>query len=134
MKDNIQKGYEYICQAVNLEKNDISLLILYGEISIKAKRYKDFLALSECVSNGRIQMYRAKCFVELGELEKAKAILSSNLVIPDIREGEYSISAIWLELYRRVIAKEEMRSYKEITEKEVLEKYPIPYKLDFRMH
>ena len=134
LKDNIQKGYEYICQAVNLEKNDISLLILYGEISIKAKRYKDFLALSECVSNGRIQMYRAKCFVELGELEKAKAILSSNLVIPDIREGEYSISAIWLKLYHRVIAKEEMRSYKEITEKEVLEKYPIPYKLDFRMH
>ena len=134
MKDNIQKGYEYICQAVNLEKNDISLLILYGEISIKAKRYKDFLALSECVSNGRIQMYRAKCLVELGELKKAKAILSPNLVIPDIREGEYSISAIWVELYRRIIAKDEMRSYKEITEKEILDKYPIPYTLDFRMH
>lgn len=134
LKDNIQKGYEYICQAVRLEKNDVSLLILYGEISIKAKRYKDFLTLSECISNGRIQMYRAKCFVELGELEKAKAILSSNLVIPDIREGEYSISAIWLELYRRIIAKDEGREYEEITEKEVLEKHPIPYKLDFRMH
>ena len=101
---------------------------------IDSKRYKDFLALSECVSNGRIQMYRAKCFVELGELEKAKAILSSNLVIPDIREGEYSISAIWLELYRRIIASDEGREYEKITEKEVLEKYPIPYKLDFRMH
>ena len=134
LKDNIQKGYEYIRQAVRQEKNDISLLILYGEISIKAKRYEDFLSLSEGTTNGRIQMYRAKCFVEKGELEKAKAILSSDLIIPDIREGEYSISAIWLELYRQIIANDEMRSHKEITEKEILEKYPIPYTLDFRMH
>jgi hypothetical protein len=119
---------------VNLEKNDISLLVLYGEISIKAKRYSDFLALSNGISNGRIQMYRAKCFVEIGELEKAQAILSPDLVIPDIREGEYSISAIWQDLYRHIIANDEMRNCKEITEKEILEKYPIPYTLDFRMH
>lgn len=133
LKDNIQKGYEYISKAVSL-KSDIALLVLYGEIAIKAKRYNDLLTLSEGTLNGRIQMYRAKCFVELGELEKAKAILSDSLVIPDIREGEYSISAIWCELYRRIIASDEGREYEKITEKETLEKYPIPYKLDFRMH
>lgn len=134
LKNNIQKGYEYICKAIGLKKDYIPLLILYGEISIKAKRYKDFLDLSEGVSNGRIQMYRAKCFVELAELEKAQAILLGDLIIPDIREGEYSIFAIWCDLYRRIIASSEGRDYDEITEKEVLEKHPIPYTLDFRMH
>ena len=61
-------------------------------------------------------------------------MLGVDLVIPDIREGEYSISAIWSELYRRIIASDEGREYEKITEKEVLEKYPITYKLDFRMH
>ena len=134
LKNNIQKGYEYIYQAISLRKTDVPLLILYGEIAIKAKRYKEFLSLSNGVLSGRIQMYRAKCFAELGQLKEAKEILLSELVIPDIREGEYSIFAIWCELYRRIIAKDEGRGCDEITEKEILDKYPLPYELDFRMH
>lgn len=131
---DFQKGYEFIKHAIKLKKNDISLLILFGEISIKAEQYGEFIAESEGVSNGRVQMYRAKCLVETDRLDEACVLLSPKLVIPDIREGEYSISAIWCELYRRIIARDEWRLTETITEDEVLQKYPIPYSLDFRMH
>lgn len=133
-KENVNKGYDYISKAMNLQRDNARLLILFGEIAIKAKRYEVFLSASENETRGRIQMYRAKCLVEVNRLDEAAEILSPSLVIPDIREGEYSISAIWCDLYRSVIARDENRSANEITDNEILKKYPIPYSLDFRMH
>ncbi len=131
---DFQKSYELIKRAIELKKNYVPLLILFGEISIKAKKYVEFLDKTESVSNGRLQMYRSKCLMETGRHDEARALLSKKLVVPDIREGEYSISAFWCELYRRIIARDEKRCPSDITENEILKKYPIPYSLDFRMH
>ena len=79
-------------------------------------------------------MYRAKALVETERLDEAMAILTPELVIPDIREGEYALSAIWCDLYRRVISRDEGRREDTVTTDEVLSKYPLPYPLDFRMH
>ena len=129
-----QKGYDYIKRAIEIKTDDISLLIMFGEISIKAKEYTEFLVKSENVLNGRVQMYRAKCLIEVGRLNEAKNLLTPTLVIPDIREGEYSISAFWCELYRGIMAKESGRLPETITDSEILQKYPMPYELDYRMH
>ena len=52
-------------------------------------------------------------------------------------EGELSVSYLWFELYRRLYAKENNIEYsadnKELIKK-ADEKYPLPKKLDYRMH
>ena len=133
-KENVEKSYAYVHRAFNMQRDSIPLLILFGEIAIKAERYNEFITASEGVLNGRVRMYRAKCLIECDHLDEARAILSENLVIPDIREGEYALSTIWCDLYRRIIARDEHRDEGTIDDREILEKYPIPYALDFRMH
>ena len=61
-------------------------------------------------------------------------MLSPDLVVPDMREGEYALAKIWLEVYKRRIAADEQRTLEEIADEEVLDRYPIPYELDFRMN
>ena len=79
-------------------------------------------------------LYTAIALTRLERLEEAKALLTEELVVNDLKEGEYSISQLWVELYRLVIAREKGITPEEITEFAVLEQYPLPYQLDFRMH
>ncbi|MDD7662547.1 MAG: hypothetical protein PUJ39_07140, partial [Eubacteriales bacterium] len=69
--------------------------------------------------------------------EEAAAILNVDFVMPDVKEGELSVSYLWFELYRRLYAKETGVPYDPADEKLIRaadEKYPLPKALDFRMH
>lgn len=79
-------------------------------------------------------MYLGSCLVSQESLEEAKKHINSEIVIPDIREGEYSISNIWIELYRKEMARETNKAECDISDKEVLKAHPLPYSIDFRMH
>ena len=60
-----------------------------------------------------------------GDFSEAERILLKPLVLPDIREGELSLSEIWSRLWEK----------KEgLTREEAAEKHPLPPVLDFRMH
>lgn len=111
----------------------------FGELAIKAEAYASFIdyyrrAPAAIRSNGRIKMYMGRCLVEMGEIEWAKKFINGKLVIEDFKEGEYSVSGIWVELYRKELAKTSSRPLSEITDQEVLDKFPLPYSMDFRMH
>lgn len=143
MLANVNKDYvnavSYAKKAIELSPSDVSLARTFGEICIKASEYKVFVdyinsANGEINSDGRIKMYYANCLIHLDELEKAKKYINKDLLIPDIKEGEYSISNIWIELYRKDIAKKENRLSSEISDTEVLSRFPLPYEIDFRMH
>ena len=62
---------------------------------------------------------------------EALDILNNKFVLPDIKEGEFSISHIWLEAHKKILAEQGIT---DITDKDVYAKYPLPYELDFRMH
>ena len=86
---------------------------------------------------GRLRLLRAVALLHIGRLEEAAAILNVDFVMPDVKEGELSVSYLWFELYRRLYAKEQGVPYDP--EDEALlraadEKYPLPKTLDFRMH
>ena len=51
--------------------------------------------------------------------------------MPDIKEGEFSVSHIWLDIHKQIMKKDGIVNP---TDDEVYEKYPLPYELDFRMH
>ena len=57
--------------------------------------------------------------------------------MPDVKEGELSVSCLWFELYRRLYAREKNVPYDPADEGLVRAadaKYPLPRVLDFRMH
>jgi len=86
---------------------------------------------------GRIRLYRAVALINLGRLKEATEIINADFVMSDIKEGELSVSQLWFELYRRLYAEEKGIDYNpddEQLKKEADKKYPLPKKLDFRMH
>ena len=99
--------------------SDEKWLELYDELSPELQAY------------GRLRLLRAVALLHLGRLEEAAEILNRAFVMPDVKEGELSVS------YLRLYAKEQGVPYDP--EDEALlraadEKYPLPKTLDFRMH
>jgi hypothetical protein len=106
---------------------------------IRASRYGDLVSLYDRIpesvqSSGRILMLLGECYSKMGEPEKAREIITADLVVPDLMEGEYSLSNIWIDIYAQILAKERGVSVDSISSKEVLSVYPLPYEIDFRMH
>jgi len=102
-------------------------------------KYNEFIdfysnASEEIKAEGRVKMFVGKCLVELDRAEEAEKFINKELSMPDIREGEYSTTNLWVEMYRKKIAKRDGVSAESITDERVLLEYPIPYEIDFRMH
>lgn len=84
-------------------------------------------ASAEVKKDGRVRMYAAFAYVRLGKPEKAKKILLENggLVVSDIREGETSITALYIETEIALAA----QKGKKITADDV----DVPDMFNFRM-
>ncbi len=132
-------GFDCVHEAVALHPDCKELLILYGEIAIRAGEYETYV---EAIKNssekmqqvGRLRMYAGQCLVMAGKTEDAKEYINETLVVPDIREGEYAISNIWIMLYRKEMAIASGKAEDTISDDEVLAAHPIPKDVDFRMH
>lgn len=83
--------------------------------------------------NGRIALFYARSLARIGRLDEAVSIMRTSPEVSDIREGEVSTSAVWLEVYKKVLARDENRAECDIPDSEIFEKYPIPHEIDFRM-
>ncbi len=86
---------------------------------------------------GRLRLYKAIAYINLGRLIEATDIINSDFVMNDIKEGEVSVSQIWFKLYRRLYAEEKGTEFNPDDTSLIAEadrKYPLPKKLDFRMH
>ena len=106
---------------------------------MNAEKYSEFVMLYDTLpenirNNGRIKMLLGACLSKLGELERAASIIDSSLVVDDIKEGEYSLSGIWTDIYRKVLAERDNVEAESLSVAQILEEYPLPYELDFRMH
>lgn len=134
---NLEKAVEFMEKAI-AEKDDYQpLWVNYAEALVASKSFKKWIDVYEndipqkLKSNGRLKMFYALALVEADRYEESLAVLEDNFVMPDIKEGEFSISHIWLEIHTKMLAAEGIT---DVTPEEVYEKYPLPYELDFRMH
>lgn len=134
---NYEKAVEFMEKAI-AEKNDYQpLWVNYAEVLVAVKNFKKWTEVYEndipenLKTNGRLKMLYALALVEVDRYEESLAILMDNFIMPDIKEGEFSISHIWLSIHRKKLATEGIT---EITDDEIYAKYPLPYELDFRMH
>jgi len=91
----------------------------------------------ELQCNARLRLCKVTALIHLDRTTEAAEILREDFVMPDVKEGELSVSTLWFELYRRIYAKENGIPYdpENAALIEAADKtYPLPEALDFRMH
>ena len=140
--EDIKTAKKYILKAFELKKNSPALcnevaaqLTNDGNDEMWLEIYENLC--DEIKALGRIRLYKAIALMNLNRLKEAAEIINSDFVMSDIKEGELSVSYLWFELYRRIYAQENGIEYKAEDikiQKEADAKYPLPKKLDFRMH
>ena len=137
---NIDIAIQYMQTAYSLEsaKNIISFLREYADILTMngkdiewVKAYKNLP--ENMAKNERLTMYYAIALLHLGFLREAAKIITPDFTLSDIKEGEFSLSCIWTEIYKAILIKEEKMSEEEAV-KLVAEKYPVPDSLNFKMN
>ncbi len=108
--DDREKSIYHAKQTINLCKGRVSVIRDAGKLLLHFNAYKELLSViepyvlnDEIAKDGRIGFYRVKSLAELNCIEKAEEILYNNggLIIPDIREGELSITQLWFDIEQK---------------------------------
>ena len=139
IKGNVEVAAKYILLAFKECSEYRQLIVECAEILIRAGKPDLWIEIyntlsDELRSNGRLKMLLGAAYARCGDASSAKAIITPNLVVDDIKEGEYALSSIWVEIYTEVLAKERGVDASSLTAADVLSSYPLPEALDFRMH
>jgi tetratricopeptide (TPR) repeat protein len=129
----------HMLAAIALKKDYLPLAVETAYALMAAEKYSEFVSLWETLpenvrESGRIKMLLGACYSKLGQAERAAEIITSSLRVDDIKEGEYSLSAIWTEIYGQILARRLGVSADELSAEQILKEYPLPYELDYRMH
>lgn len=138
IKGDYKKAVPFIKKAFSLKQDCVSLAIACGKMLVAGGYYSDWLEIYDGMNEqlkdiGRIKLLKAKALIELDKLTEAEKIVNKDFEMADIKEGELSISALWFDMYKKKLIKEEGISETK-AEQIVKERYPLPYELDFRMH
>lgn len=80
-----------------------------------------------------LRILEARALLELGRLEEAAAFLDEEVDVPDIREGEVTLSDLWFALHERRLAAEEGVAVDDALRERVRREFPPPRRIDFRM-
>ncbi|MBQ7444542.1 MAG: DUF5107 domain-containing protein [Clostridia bacterium] len=105
-----EDAYRYIEKAYSLKNDDLSLAKEYVRI-LQCCGFDDRLSEvyntlpSVVLSNNRCRLNLAISLARSGRIEEAESILYSEkdgyLLVPDIREGEESITKLWFEIQKK---------------------------------
>jgi len=114
-----------------------SLALECCQALIGAKRPQDMLNLMDVLpcpvrDRGRMRILEARAALQIGDLKRVEEILRSRPLVPDIREGEVSLSDLWFEMHEKRISAEENVPVDDKLRQRVRRDYPPPQWLDFR--
>lgn len=127
--NEINKAVKYAMKAMALDYDDYSLCESCMKMFLSNGFYhriiETYVKLDDHLKeSGRIKMYLAFAYAHTRQVDKADEIMNANggLVVDDIREGEVSITQLWVLLFKL--------KNPEVKEEDII----IPQKYDFRMH
>jgi hypothetical protein len=131
--DAAQAAYTH---AWTLCGNDRNLAVEIGEFYARHKRYNTLEAFVKSLpaaiaGHERITLLKAQIALERGEYATVRQLLQGEYCT--IREGELSLSELWFASH---IKEAEGRIGRKLTpaeKRDVMEKFPPPHKIDFRM-
>ncbi|MBQ2902335.1 MAG: DUF5107 domain-containing protein [Agathobacter sp.] len=133
---DLEAAADYSVQALEMLPDNRHLAIDCSKILMEVGQNERLIQVVEALpaqvqALGRVQLAKAMALIALDRLEEAAELINTDYVLPDVQEGEISVSAAWIALHEKLLMREGL-SEKEAKE-QVLERYPIPYVLDFRM-
>jgi tetratricopeptide (TPR) repeat protein len=112
-----ERSAERYLRALDLAPEVAQLRLEAVEALIAAGRYPQAMTLAQAAPEssftGRFRLLQARAALLHGEVELAESILEHGLEVADLREGEDSLSDLWLACRRRS---------------------DVPFVYDFRLH
>lgn len=125
--------------AVELAPGFVRLAIECGKSLISSGRPRKWLDLVETLSDsirgtGRIRLLEAQAALAVDDLTRAGALLESELVITDIREGEGGPAHLWYSYQAKRLAAAEGVAVNDEIKERVRREFPPPSYLEYRLH
>ncbi len=126
-------------RACHLAPGLIPLAVEAGTMLVETNQPRAWLDLLPCLASDvqrspRVKLLQARAQLKLGDVGPVEEFLFSGLVVPDIREGEVSLSDLWFGLQERRIADAEHCAIDDALHQRVRKEFPPPASLDFRMN
>ena len=84
-------------------------------------------------AQGRMRLLEARARLALGQIDQAGEIIETLPVIEDIREGELSLSELWLDYSVQCLSRQENCPITPELISQARRQFPLPASLDFRM-
>ncbi|GLZ75343.1 hypothetical protein Afil01_01500 [Actinorhabdospora filicis] len=114
------------------------LAVETGEALLAAGRAPEAAALlaalpPDMAAHGRVTVTRIRAAIATGALEEAAALFAAGFDVPDLREGEISLDALWFELAERTVADALGTPVTDEVRAKARADFPLPARYDFRM-
>jgi hypothetical protein len=137
MGEPIRSAEQYL-RALDLMPDVAQLRVEAIEALIAANRFSEAIELSQAAPEssfaGRFRFLQAWAAVLHGEIWLAESILESGLEIADLREGEVSLSDLWLICERRCSETHGDCGLHQASPGEASAHRDVPFIYDFRLH
>ncbi len=133
---DLEAAADYSVQALKMLPNNRHLAIDCSKILMEVGQNERLVQLVETLppkvqALGRVSLAKSMALIALDRLEEAAEIINTDFILPDVQEGELSVSAAWIALHEKLLMREGL--IEADAKEQVLEHYPVPYVLDFRM-
>ena len=136
--DQMDRAVEHYLEAVQLALDLPALAVECGQAFVAANRPQAWIDLLPSFSDsirarGRMRFLEARARLALGQIDQAGEIIETLPVIEDIREGELSLSQLWLEYNVQRLSRQENCPITAELISQARRQFPLPANLDFRM-
>jgi len=132
-----EKAADLWLQAYRLLPEGLQLAVECGQALLAADRPREWLDILPTLpldirEYGRIRYLQARALLAIGEIDEVEEMLYG-LVVPDMREGEVSLSELWFNLQEQRLSREESLPIDDALRARVRKEFPPPGDIDFRM-
>jgi hypothetical protein len=137
-RNDLDQAAELWLDAHRMLPGQTQLAIECASALLAAGRPDDVVALCEAApnhvrENPRLRVVQSTAHLDLGRLDDVEAFLLDAEEVPDIREGEVSLTDLWFRLHERRVAEAEKIPIDDALRKRVQCDFPPPPRIDFRM-
>lgn len=131
-----ERTADLLCEANTMLPSLTPLAIECADALLKANRAEEALRLCDTTpcTHPRLGFLRARAHLALGNIDFVEHYLLSRPEIPDMREGEVSLTDLWFALHEQRLARQEDAPITDALRKKVREMFPPPAEIDFRMN
>jgi hypothetical protein len=134
----IDEAVSLYVDAVRLKPGLIPLVVECGKALLQCQKSKTWLDLAaelppEVRSMGRVELLVAQAALSSGDSEIVERFFESQVIIPDIREGEVALSDLWFEYQLKRLSSQENCAADDKLRARVQREFPVPAHFDFRM-